>query len=107
MKAFSIVCIVLGSVFLLTFAVATEPPVNSLEEIAGLGILTSMFLIALGIVGVATAKRPSTPPPHSYASYEMPVSNIPTPPPSSGYCVSCGAQRTAGAAFCTVCGKAV
>ena len=107
MKAFSIVCIVLGVVCLFAFAFATEPPVSTLEETAGLGLLTAMFLIALGIVGVVTAKSPSTLPLRAYASYVMPVSNIPTPPRSSAYCVSCGVQRTAGAAFCTVCGKAM
>lgn len=107
MKTFSIVCIVVGSVCLLAFVAAQEPPVSSLEDVVGLGIITSIFLIALGIVGVATAKKTPAYSSTSYPSPAMPVSNIPTPPPRTVFCVSCGNQLAAGTAFCTACGKAM
>ena len=102
MKAFSIVCIVLGSIFLLGFLAATEPPVNSLEDTAALGAITALFLIALGIVGVATAKRsPASSPDTFTANAYSPRQQ------ASGFCVSCGAPNAASSAFCTTCGKPV
>lgn len=102
MKAFSIVCIVLGSFFLLAFIVATEPPVNSLEETAGMGVITALFLIALGIVGVATAKRSPASSPDTFT-----VNAYSPRQQTSGFCVSCGAPKAASSAFCTTCGKPV
>ncbi len=102
MKTFSIVCIVLGSILLLAFIAATEPPVLSLEEIQGFGVITALFLIALGIVGVATAKKSPASPPDTFT-----VNAYSPRQQTSGFCVSCGAPKASQSAFCTTCGKPV
>jgi len=105
MKAFSIVCIVVGSFTLIGFVAATEPPALTLEETAGLGVITALFLIALGIVGVVSANKATVRASTNYASRAMPAPNIPAQSPTTGYCVSCGNPLPVGAAFCSACGK--
>lgn len=56
MKTFSIVCIVLGGLALLSFVAAPGAPY---DEVVGTGFICTLLLVALGITGVVTSNKPA------------------------------------------------
>lgn len=77
LKVFSIVCIVLGGVCFLAFVGA---PYGSHDSVVGTGILCTLLLIALGITGVVTARKPVAPAVFPPTGFYPPAG-----PPRGGY----------------------
>jgi hypothetical protein len=109
MKPFAIVCIVVSSFMILLAIVAETEPINYVGDYDGVvafWIITSLFLLALGIVATTVASKGSPGRPQQVTTSIPPVP--PREPPSAGwqrrFCQACGAQMSDGDAFCIGCG---
>lgn len=105
MKVFSIICIVLGTLLFLVFATATEPPVTSYNDLIGFGIISTVLLVALGIVGASTAGRLPAIPARIPTAAAMPYSGSLQPGAPQLYCSACGTPSAPDARFCARCGQ--
>lgn len=103
MRPFSIVCIVIGAVELSVAVFAQQPPAASYEDLVAWLAIGSVFLIALGITGVATtgsAKKANA----VKAEPSVPLVAAPSVRQPGRYCRNCGALAIENASFCGGCG---